>query len=115
MSEIGDMTLVNLADGQRIATLGNCSAISPVGANYTTASESGIQIRNWQRHDREEGNQALILATDGTTNADTVTFSPDGLQLAFGGPESGVFVANLAEVRRRLAELQAPARDENRP
>jgi len=105
--DIRDLTLVSLADGQRIAILGNCSALSPMGTDYAVVDDYGIQIRDWLRDDREEGNQAFILATDGTINTDTVTFSPDGLQLAFGSQEGGVFIANLAEVRRRLAELQA--------
>jgi len=114
-SEIREMTVVNLSDGQGIATFNDCSALSPVGTDYAVADAYGIRILDWQRRDREAFSDALLLAVDGTIGTDTISFSPDGLRLAFGGPESGVFVANLAEVRRRLAELQAPEKDAHGP
>ncbi len=53
------------------------------------------------------GGPSVAIAIDGTayTSALIPRFSPDGLAVAWGQNDGGVIVADLAEVRRRMATL----------
>jgi hypothetical protein len=75
-----------------------CQAVGPTGREFG--------IRDCLAVDGAPAESWLSLATDWQYSPDTMTFSADGKALAWGSLEGVVLVADIQEVRRRLAPFR---------
>jgi WD40 repeat protein len=92
------LRLIRCTDFKELGkTVDDCEALSSSGTQYRT---SPPLVRDPEQKDD------IHLTTDWTTNAWVSAFSPDGSFLAWGTEEGVVLVADIQEVRRRLALLR---------
>ncbi len=86
-----------------------CQAIGPSGDQFAVNGPGGLLVC-----DRRGAESGLPLGSDWTLSS-APSFSPDAKLLAWGTQQGAVLVAEIQEVRRRLAGLHRPGRDDQPP
>ena len=95
---------LHISSGQTAARIsGGARSLSPNGHEFATGNSANLL--SWVLKRVDGNGPELVFGHDAIYSGYTHQFSPDGRHLAWGANGGEVFLANLAEVRRRLATL----------